>query len=135
MRRTSIRVIAFLVFSLSALALKAQIKVSFTTSSDTGCSPFAETFVNTSTGLTSPYVLTWSFGDGKTATGASASHTYTSGTYKATLHVKDGTGSTDSASKTITVIAKPKPNLGPDQRGCWGHVIMLTTGLKHIDRK
>ena len=32
----------------------------------------------------------------------------------------------------IKVIPLPKPNLGPDRRGCWGKGVMLNTGLKHM---
>lgn len=33
-------------------------------------------------------------------------------------------------SMKVKVIPLPKPNIGPDRRGCWGKGIMLTTGLK-----
>ncbi len=46
----------------------------------------------------------WAFGDGGTASGATASHTYTlPGNYTATLTVTDTNASTDTASKAITV--------------------------------
>jgi len=48
----------------------------------------------------------WTFGDGGTASGASASHTYVSaGTYSATLTVTDNRGATGAKSVTITASA------------------------------
>jgi DNA/RNA endonuclease G (NUC1) len=46
----------------------------------------------------------WTFGDGKSATGVSASHTYAqNGTYTVTLTVKDARGLTSVATTTATV--------------------------------
>ena len=46
----------------------------------------------------------WSFGDGVSATGASASHAYTApGTYTATFTATDSTGASGSATRVITV--------------------------------
>lgn len=47
---------------------------------------------------------TWAFGDGGTATGATASHTYAaSGTFTISLTVRDNSGATSSTSHTVTV--------------------------------
>ncbi|WP_454699185.1 PKD domain-containing protein [Arthrobacter humicola] len=47
---------------------------------------------------------TWEFGDGGTATGATAQHTYaTAGTYTIKLTVTDNTGATGTTTKTVTV--------------------------------
>ncbi|HVP10078.1 MAG TPA: glycoside hydrolase family 44 protein, partial [Phycisphaerae bacterium] len=52
----------------------------------------------------------WAFGDGATATGATASHTYqTAGTYTAKLTVTDNGGATASTTVTITVAAANQP--------------------------
>ncbi len=58
----------------------------------------------------SPASYAWTFGDGKTGTGASVTHTYAaSGTYLATLTVKDDKGSSATASKILTVTISTTP--------------------------
>ncbi len=50
----------------------------------------------------------WSFGDGSTATGASASHAYArEGSYRVTLTVTDGWGLSSSVSELVSVIDGP----------------------------
>ena len=50
----------------------------------------------------------WDFGDGGTASGATASHTYAAGgTFTVTLQVTDDKGAKSSATKQVTVTAPP----------------------------
>jgi PKD repeat protein len=52
----------------------------------------------------------WTFGDGGTASGPSAAHTYaTGGTFTATLKVTDNAGATATKSLTITASAPAAP--------------------------
>src|SRR5690606_10187553 len=53
----------------------------------------------------------WDFGDSGTATGVTASHTYTGGgTFDVTLTVTDNRGETGSVTREVTVVA---PNVAP----------------------
>jgi PKD repeat protein len=75
-----------------------------------GYAPLAVAF--NSTGSNDPdgsiTAYTWAFGDGGTATGATASHTYqNTGTYTAVLTVTDNLGAKGTASVGITVSANP----------------------------
>lgn len=52
----------------------------------------------------------WTFGDGGTGTGATPSHTYTSGgTFNIGLTVTDNAGTTDTATTTATINQQPMP--------------------------
>jgi PKD repeat protein len=75
-----------------------------------GIAPLAVTFSGSGSsdadGSIASYA--WTFGDGGTATGVSAAHTYaTAGTYNATLTVTDNLGATGSKSLTITATTDP----------------------------
>ncbi len=77
-----------------------------TATSTSGTAPLAVQFSGSSSfdqdGTIVSYA--WNFGDGTSASGATASHTYTAiGNYTATLTVTDNTGLTDSAAVTIQV--------------------------------
>lgn len=61
---------------------------------------------------------TWSFGDGTTATGSTASHTFTSaGTYETTLTVTDTNGLT-SATNTPVIVTTSVANVAPKASIC-----------------
>lgn len=52
----------------------------------------------------------WTFGDGTSATGPTASHTYPAGgTWTVRLEVIDGQGATDAVTQEVTVAAEPPP--------------------------
>jgi len=83
------------------------------TASQTGEVPFSLHFDGTSsTGTISTY--SWTFGDGKTATGSTASHIYqSSGTYTTTLTVEDRNGLSHQASIEIDVTNPAVPPQDP----------------------
>ncbi len=75
-----------------------------------GTAPLAVSFVSTGSSDPDgdPLSFAWAFGDGGTATTASASRTYAAaGTYVAVLTVSDGRGGSDTASVVITATAPP----------------------------
>jgi PKD repeat protein len=83
---------------------------SFTAAPTSGIAPLAVSFDGSassdSDGTIASYA--WSFGDGGTATGATASHTYAApGTYSAKLTVTDDKGATGSQTQTITATTDP----------------------------
>jgi PKD repeat protein len=68
-------------------------------------------FSATAGGVWSPVSATaWTFGDGQSATGATATHTYaTPGAYTVTVTSTDADGGSTSRTQTTTVAAAPKP--------------------------
>lgn len=72
--------------------------------------PIQFTGVATDVDANDALTFSWSFGDGISATGATASHTYdNAGTYAVQLIVTDSYGEADTASTTATVAAAPAP--------------------------
>jgi serine protease len=61
-------------------------------------------FTDTSTGGALPYTITWNFGDGKSGSGGSPSHTYLKpGSYSVKETVTDNSNASSSVTKTVTV--------------------------------
>jgi PKD repeat protein len=88
---------------------------SFTAAPASGNAPLAVSFNASASSDPDGNIVsyTWSFGDGATSTGVTASHTYTAaGNYTATLSVKDNAGATAVATKTIVVTAPPPTGCG-----------------------
>lgn len=80
--------------------------------SGSGCSTGSETFLFTSqsTGGTAPYIYSWDFGDGGSATGVSSLHEYRyPNTYGVSLKVTDGLGKTATKTMTVISVAGTKP--------------------------
>ncbi|MFN8105043.1 MAG: PKD domain-containing protein [Acidimicrobiia bacterium] len=81
----------------------------FTQNRTSGAAPLAVSFDgSSSTDDVGVVSYAWDFGDGNTATGATASHTYaTPGAYVASLTVTDGGALTDTAQRSVTVTGTP----------------------------
>ena len=63
------------------------------------------TFSSTTSGGTSPYTISWNFGDTKTGAGASVTHTFTTaGTYTVTETATDSSSPAKTATTTLSVI-------------------------------
>jgi PKD repeat protein len=103
--------ITLLVVPASGVANQPPVAVASATPTS-GTAPLAVAFDGTGShdpdGSIASY--SWNFGDGGTATGATASHTYqNSGSYNAVLTVTDNLGATGTNSAAITV--SPNPNV------------------------
>lgn len=88
----------------------------FTASPTSGQAPLAVSFDASASsdpdGSIAAYA--WRFGDGATASGVTAAHTYqTAGNYTATLTVTDDAGASASTSRTVSVSVPPPPNQAP----------------------
>lgn len=93
-----------------------QFPVAVVSASNTvGLAPLTTTFDGSASygvELSVPTIYTWSFGDGGSATGVTASHTYTtSGMFTATLTVTDQNGVTGSASVLVAAFVRPTVSL------------------------
>ena len=88
---------------------------SFTATPSSGEAPLLVAFDGTSSADAEAPIVSyaWNFGDGSTAPGATADHTYTTaGNYTATLTVTDSGGLTASTTRAITV-GEELPNVPP----------------------
>ncbi len=122
MTKISPTVLSFLIFisfSLISLRLQAQLKAEFNLSADSGCTQFADSFTNTTSGGTKPYTFLWDLGNGNHSTSQNANTVYiTQGTYRISLYVTDANGKTDSITKTINVLGSPKADYNAIVKYC-----------------
>ena len=89
------------------------LSTSFTISPSTPLVNKPVTFTSTSIGGTSPYSISWNFGDGTTGTGTSITHTYsTVQAFTVTETATDSSSPTKTAtsSKTVTTSTPPPPS-------------------------
>lgn len=96
-------------------------KAIFTTSTTSGSTPLTVSFNGSgSTVCNGPLTYLWKFGNGATATTATASATYsTAGTFTARLIVTDAQGRKDSSSTTITITSSPRVKLHFKRPATW----------------
>ncbi|HET8931414.1 MAG TPA: PKD domain-containing protein, partial [Acidimicrobiales bacterium] len=107
--------------------------VGFTADPASGNSPLEVSFASTSTDPDGdPLDHTWYFGDGDTATGADATHTYTTaGTYTATLVVTDGVNSRSTTRQIVVHAVTPINAAFTVARG--GDAASTTNGGRILD--
>ena len=81
------------------------LTTSFTSQPATPLFNTAVTFTATTTGGTSPYTISWSFGDGTKGTGPSTTHTFTTtGTFTVVVVANDSSTPAKTATSTQTVV-------------------------------
>ena len=100
-------------FTITEETLVIPLVAQLSVSSEQGEIPFSPTFSSTgSTGTITGY--SWNFGDGTTATGPTAEHTYqTPGIYTATLTIYNPEGDSSQSSTVITVTQPIVPDPPP----------------------
>ena len=89
------------------------LSTSFTVSPSTPLVNNPVTFTSTTVGGTSPYTISWNFGDGSTGTGASTTHTYSTAqafTVTETATDSSSPSKTTTSSKTVTTSTPPPPS-------------------------
>jgi PKD repeat protein len=98
----------FLLFCiLHSDVAKAVPKASFTTTTQSGCTPLNVSFINTSTGAVSYY---WDLGNGNTSTLPNPANLYIPvGSYTITLIATDGTGAKDTVARLQIEISSMRP--------------------------
>ena len=92
--------------AVDLISVKPQPTASFSADALDGCEPLTSNFASTSVNAQS---LSWTFGDGTTEAGASASHTFDNidadTAYEVTLTATHALGCTDVATQTVNVFA------------------------------
>ncbi len=103
---------------LLSVSVRAQLKADFTPSKTSDCESLITKFIDNSTG--NPVSWQWNFGNGFTSSEQSPSASYTTpGNYTVTLTVKNAAGNTNTATNTVTVWGKPKPDFtASPAKGC-----------------
>ena len=124
---TNTPVVSFSSFTAQPTVAGTPANPSPTAAFSSPCSDLACTFdgsASSDDGSIASYA--WAFGDGATASGVTASHTYAvAGTYTAKLTVTDNQGATDSTSHAVTVTSAAGQPLARDTfartvSGGWG---------------
>jgi len=88
----------------------AALSTSFSYSPATPQPGQAVIFTASTTGGASPYNYRWSFGDGSSSTGSSATHSYSNaGPFGVTLTVNDSRGTTSTSTHQVIVSTSPGP--------------------------
>jgi PKD repeat protein len=91
---------------ISATILPVTLSGGIIATPASGQAPLPVQFAAVASGGAAPYTCTWSFGDGQTAVGVTASHTYTAGgNYGVVVVISDGQGNVTQAAQTISVTA------------------------------
>ncbi len=95
--------------SITVSATLTALTASFTYSPSSLQVGQAVSFTGSASGGTSPYTFSWSFGDGSSGTGSSATHIYqTAGSYEIVLSVNDSsTPQKATGSRQTTTVANP----------------------------
>ncbi|MEM6263122.1 MAG: PKD domain-containing protein [Bacteroidota bacterium] len=97
----------------------------FNLSDTAGCTPFAFTTQDLSTGNSASVIAwAWDFGDGTTSTAQNPSHTYTAiGQYTLQLVTTDANGCRDTLTQLMEAYSLPNAGFfSPDTAGCAPHV-------------
>ena len=114
------------VFSNSTTVIVSDLLDAMFVSTVTGLSV---SFTNQSSGGVGALSYLWQFGDGVTSTVVSPSHTYTAGSYTATLTVTDSQGQSDIFSQTLAIAAPVSTTQQSSSGSSGGSLGILSIGL------
>lgn len=104
--------------------------VTATANPTTGTSPLSVSFTATVSGGLAPFTYAWTFGDGTSGAGESATHSYgSSGTFTAQVVVTDSLGRSGSNSVTITVTQSTSGLGGLGSGGAGDYIIYGAAAL------
>ncbi len=96
-------------------------------SGNVGCAPVNVQFTDNSSSDDSIASWQWAFGDGNSSSLQNPSHTYSSGSFTATLIIETSAGCRDTVSKTVEVSSSSVvANAGPDVSICSRDTTALT---------